>query len=114
MADSLSQSIFRVDPRSGQTVRIDVGGGPNPLPNADGLVLDGSTLYVVQNFLNRIAAIELATDLTSGVITEYLTTPRLDVPTTAAIFGSSLYTINARFGTPPNPEAEYHVVKVPR
>ena len=114
MADSLSQSIFRVDSHTGQTVRIDVGGGSHPLPNADGLVLDGATLYVVQNFLNRIAVIELAPDLKSGVITEYLTAPGLDVPTTAAIFGSSLYAINARFGVPPTPETEYHVVKVPR
>jgi sugar lactone lactonase YvrE len=114
LADSLTQSIFRVHSHTGQTVRIDVGGSSNPLPNADGLVLDGSTLYVVQNFLNRIAVIELAPDLKSGVITEYLTAPGLDVPTTAALFGSSLYAINARFGVPPTPETEYHVVKVPR
>jgi hypothetical protein len=51
------------------------------------LALDGSTLYVVQNFLNRLAVIALAPDLKSGV-------PQEPHRATAAIFGSSLYAIN--------------------
>jgi hypothetical protein len=111
LVNSFTETLFRVDPRTGVTVRIDLG---EAMPNGDGLVLDGSTLYVVQNFLNRIAVVDLAPDLTSGVISEYLTAPGLDVPTTAALFGSSLYAVNARFGVPLTAETQYHVVKVPR
>jgi hypothetical protein len=34
------------------------------------------------------------------------------VPTTAALFGSDLYVVNARLSTPITPETEYNVVKV--
>jgi sugar lactone lactonase YvrE len=47
-------------------VAVNLGGGL--LPNADGLLLDGKTLYVVQNFRNQIAVVELSPDYLSGTI----------------------------------------------
>jgi hypothetical protein len=83
------------------------------LPNGDGIVLEGRTLYLVQNRLNQIAVIELEPDLTAGVLVDVLTSPYFDVPTTAAAsFGRSLYAVNARFGTPPTPATQYEVVQV--
>jgi hypothetical protein len=35
------------------------------------------------------------------------------VPTTIAAFGHALYVVNARFGTPPTPDTQYEVVRVP-
>ncbi len=51
-----------------------------------------------------MAVVELATDLSSGMIVDQLT-GNFDVPTTVARFGSSLYVVNARFGRrqPPVP-----------
>jgi hypothetical protein len=35
------------------------------------------------------------------------------VPTTIAAFGDALYAVNARFDTPPTPDTDYDVVRVP-
>jgi hypothetical protein len=59
--------------------------------------------------------IRLSPDLTSGSVADYLTTdPGLDIPTTIAEFGNSLYAVNARFSTPPGPTVDYWVTKVPK
>jgi hypothetical protein len=99
-----------VDPTSGDATRIDLGG--DAVPNGDGLLLTGRTLYVVQNFLNQIAVVQLDPGLASGEIQRVITDPRFDIPTTVADFGASLYVVNARFSTPPTPDTEYTVVKV--
>lgn len=112
VANSAAQMIYRVDPASGDAVEIDLGGAS--LPNADGLVLIGHTLYVVQNQLHQIAVVELAPDFTSGAVVDTITNDAFRVPTTAAHFGNALYAVNARFGTPPGPDVEYEIVRVER
>lgn len=102
--------LFRVDPDSGEALEIDLG--DDSVPNGDGILLDGQTLYVVQNQLNKIAVVELSDDFTSGEIVDEIMHDEFDVPTTIAEFGNSLYAVNARFGTPPTEETEYWVVKV--
>jgi hypothetical protein len=84
------------------------------LPSGDGLVLAGNTLYVVQNSLNQIAVIELNGSLTAGILVDTITDGAFDVPTTAALFGSKLYAVNARFSTPPTPDTECDIVQVER
>lgn len=112
IANSAAQMIYRVDPASGDAVEIDLGGAS--LPNADGLVLIGHTLYVVQNQLHQIAVVELAPDFTSGAVVETITNDAFRVPTTAARFGNALYAVNARFDIPPSPDVEYEIVRVER
>lgn len=102
--------LFRIDPGSGETDEIEVEGGP--LTNGDGLLRRGRILYVVQNCSNQVAAVRLDRTSESGRVTGTLTRPELDVPTTVAAFGSALYTVNARFGTPPTPETRYDVVRL--
>jgi hypothetical protein len=82
------------------------------MTNGDGLLLDGRTLYVVQNRLNQISVIELSRDLTQGEVVDVITSPHFDVPTTIDDFGPLLYAVNARFGTPPAPDTDYTVVQV--
>jgi hypothetical protein len=84
------------------------------VPNGDGLLLLGHTLYVVQNRLNQIAVVALSPDLRSGTIERVITDADLAVPTTVDVFGSSLYAVNARFGVTPGPNVSYQVVRVPR
>jgi hypothetical protein len=103
--------LYNVDPATGVATRIDLHGGA--VPNGDGILLEGKTLYVVQNQLNKIAVIELNSDFTAGTIVDTITSPAFRVPTTIARFGDALYAVNARFGTPPA-GAEYEVVRVPR
>lgn len=104
--------LYRVDPATGEATLIDLAGGT--VPNGDGLLLIGHTLYVVQNRLNQIAVVRLAGDFTSGKITDTITDPAFRVPTTVAAHGSALYAVNARFGTTPTPDTEYEIVRVRR
>ncbi len=102
--------LFTIDPRSGVTDEIDLGGAS--VADGDGLLLRGRTLYVVQNRLNKIAVVRLSKNLRSGRIVRELTNPAFDVPTTLAKSKRGLYTVNARFGTPPSPDNRYDIVKV--
>lgn len=112
IVNSSEGALYKVDPVTGDATRIDLGGGS--VPNGDGLLLQGKTLYVVQNQLNQIAVVRLKSDFTSGSIVNTITSELFRVPTTIARFGNSLYAVNARFGTPPTPDTEYEVVRVPR
>jgi hypothetical protein len=103
-------ALYAIDPDTGEATRIDLGGAA--MTNGDGLLLDGRTLYVVQNRLNQISVIELSRDLTQGEVVDVITSPHFDVPTTIDDFGPLLYAVNARFGTPPAPDTDYTVVQV--
>jgi hypothetical protein len=82
------------------------------VPNGDGILLDGKTLYVVQNRLNLVAKIALSSNLRSGRVVTRISNPAFDVPTTIAEHGSRLYAVNARFGTPSPTTATYSVVQI--
>ncbi len=104
--------LFTVNPDTRESSEIDLGGAD--ITNGDGILLEGSTLYVVQNRTNQIAVVELSGDLSSGTVSSTLTNPDFDVPTTVAGFDNALYVVNARFGTEPGPDTAYVIVKVER
>jgi hypothetical protein len=104
--------LFTVDPISGVTKRIDLGA--EIMTNGDGLLLEGQTLFVVQNRLNQVAVIDLAPDLASGTVRTRLTNPAFDVPTTMTAAGKSLYAVNARFGVQVTADTTYSVVRFDR
>jgi hypothetical protein len=105
--------LFRVNPRTGVTREIDLGGAN--VVNGDGILLEGRTLYVVQNRSNQIAVVKLSHRLKRGTIKRVITDPLFDVPTTIDDVGDLLYAVNARFGTtgttPPS-AAAYNLVRV--
>jgi len=106
IGQSSAGHLYRVDTATYNVVPIDLIGGD--VLNADGLLLDGRTLYVVQNANNRIAVVELSPDFLSGAITRYITepfasNPATKVPTTIAEFGNALYAVTGGF-TPPAPD----------
>jgi len=104
--------LFRVDPATGVTTAVDLGGAL--LPNGDGLLLLGRTLVVVQNLRNQVTVITLNRSGTAGTVERVITDPRFDTPTGAATFGHRLYLVNARFTTPADPTTPYTAVAVPR
>jgi len=110
IVNSVDGALYNVDPMTGNATLIDLGG--DAVPAGDGILLEGKTLFVVQNQFNQIAVVQLSPDLTSGTILDTITSPNFRVPTTIARFGNSLYAVNARFGTPPTPDTEYEVVRV--
>ncbi|MFV2057617.1 MAG: SMP-30/gluconolactonase/LRE family protein [Thiohalomonadales bacterium] len=114
-----SGQLFSVNPRSGYTTEIMISGGD--LINGDGLVLHDDYLYVVQNFTNQIAVVELSEDHRLGTIINILSHPEFRVPTTAVKFGHALYAINARFDiapppffsdNPSDPNTTFNIIKV--
>ena len=111
IVNSTQGALYRVDPKSGVATLIDLGTGA--VPNGDGILLKGKTLYVVQNQLNQIAVVKLNSKFNAGNIVTTITSLLFRVPTTVAGFGGDLYVVNARFGTPPTPDTEYEVVRGP-
>ena len=103
-------ALYRFDTEFEETIEIELGGAT--VNFGDGLLLEGKTLYVVQNQLNEIAVVQLAPDLYSGEVVGTLTNENFDIPTTVAGFGNALYAVNARFGTPATPDTEYDVVRL--
>ncbi len=110
--NSTSGGLFLIDARSGEVTAVEVEGGP--LTFGDGILLKGSTLYVVRNQLNLVAVVRLSRHLARGVVVDELTGDT-DVPTTIARFGSSLYVVNAAFRPPGEPPAtEFWVTRIRR
>ena len=109
---SATGTLYRIDPATGDATVVDLGG--YPLVNGDGMLLVGRTLYVVQNRLNQVAVVNLDRAGTTGEVTEVLTSPTFDVPTTVAAHGDGLYLPNARFTTPPTPSTPYGVTRLDR
>lgn len=119
LANSARAELYLVDPGTGYATVIDLNG--DSVPAGDGILLDGKTLYVVQNTLNQIAVVELDPGFTSGKVVGYLTSDFFRVPTTVAGFGNSLYAVNARFDVAqppfpglaePQPDLEFEVVRI--
>jgi len=107
--NSTAGELYRIDASTLDVSTIELGGAS---VNGDGILLAGHTLYVVRNQGN-VAVIHLAPDLSHGTVVDQLTGD-LDVPTTVARFGSSLYVVNARFGTDDEPPIEYWVTRLDR
>ncbi len=103
--------LFTVNADTGVASLIDLAG--EFVPNGDGILLDGSTLYVVQNQLNQLAVVALSDDLTSGTVDKRVPLFDVSVPTTIDRYGDRLYVVNARFGQPMTPETPYWVTGFP-
>lgn len=103
-------TLYRIDTASWEATPIDLGG--EAVPSGDGLLLQGRTLYVVQNVLNQIAVVKLEPGWASGTVMDRLMDPDFRVPTTVAGFGDALYAVNARFDITPGPDTEFEVVRV--
>jgi hypothetical protein len=101
-------SLLKIDPETGVADTIELTGGD--ATNGDELLLEGQTLYVVQNQLNRVAVVHLGPDFASGTVLGHLTHPAFSVPTTIDKVSGRLYLPNARFGVPSPDTAAYQVV----
>jgi sugar lactone lactonase YvrE len=105
--------LYRIDTATHAVAAIELG--TDDVCSGDGILLDGNTLYVVQNVMNRIAVVALSPDYLSGRITRYITepfasNPTTKVPTTLAEFGNFLYAVTAGFA-PPAPDSVVRLLK---
>jgi sugar lactone lactonase YvrE len=109
---TVNGKLYRIEPATGATKQISLGS--ESVPNGDGILLTGKTLYVVQNQQNTIAVISLAGDLGTGAgaLLTRLTDSDFSVPTTIDDLGRRLYAVNARFGVADPATATYQVVQL--
>ena len=114
--------LFDVNAATGVADRIEVSGGDGELINADGMLLKGRKLHVVENRddpdpnaagVGVISVVKLARNLASGRIATTIHTELFQVPTTIARSGGRDYVVNAKFALP-NPDGSFEVVKVPK
>jgi hypothetical protein len=90
--------LYRVDTASGEASPLEIEGAEPLFPDGDGLYLDDRTLYIMQNFSDKIAVVQLSGDLTGGRFIKNIPgvgAPNpLNVATTIIGFGNYLYAIN--------------------
>lgn len=103
--------LFTIDPDTGVTDRIELENGET-VPNGDGILFDGRTLWVIQNRLNLLAEVRLEGGYESGKVVSRTGNPEFDVPSTFDQSGNSFYFVNARFGTPTTPDTEYWITGI--
>ena len=93
--------LYLVDAATGEASPLEIEGAEQLFMNGDGLYLDGRTLYILQNFSNKIAVVQLSGDLTQGHhvrnIPDHAASNPLNIATTIIGFGDSLYAINTHF-----------------
>lgn len=106
VAHTANEALYTVDPDSGSSA--DITG--TKLPNVDGIVVKGNTLWAVQNMLNQVSRVRLDSRLDSFEVRDVITSPDFQIPTTAAVFGDTLAVVNAKFGVPG--ASKYEVVLV--
>ena len=107
-----SGTLYRIDIASRDVSQIDLGG--ETVDSGDGLVLDGTTLYVVQNGPDQVSVVELSDDLSAGTVTGVLEDERLTDAATAAQVGDVLLVTNAQFSAMQGePELPFTVSVVP-
>lgn len=88
--------LFKIDVATKAVAAIDTSGGD--LTTADGLVLDGDTLYVIRQGAQEIVNVRLNADLTRGTVVSRFT-DGLAWPATAARVGEDLVVVNTQFNT---------------
>jgi sugar lactone lactonase YvrE len=114
VVNSAKGELYTVDPDTGSSALIDLGG--EFVFTGDGILLQGRTLYVLQNggapgVPNQIAVVKLSGNLVRGKIVDTITDPAFDTATTVAIKGDQLAVVNAvDFGS--SPFDDYKVVLV--
>lgn len=90
--------------------RIAVDG---PLPGADGLVINGRTLYSVAGPAG-VVTLRLDGPATTATVVETRPVPGSVTPTTAALRGGSLYVVDAKFPFFGDPTVPFVTTAIPR
>jgi len=107
--------LYRVDTATGHASPLEIEGAEQLFPDGDGLYLDGRTLYIMQNFSDKIAVVQLSGDLSGGEFIKNIPGEGefnpLNVATTIIGFGNSIYAINTNiferiFGNPAEVQSE--------
>ncbi len=89
--------LYLVNTESGAASPVNVQGDEQLFADGDGLYMDGRTLYIMQNFAQKIAVVDLSDDLTRGTFIKNIVSDDFSIPTTITGFGNCIYAINTHF-----------------
>lgn len=109
--NSAAGGLWQVDPETGAVKAIPVTGGT--IIAGDGIERSGRTLYVVRGSgQQEVSVLKLARNRDGWTATwvKALTSPALDVPSTATLVGRTLWAVNARFGVADPSTAAFAIV----
>jgi len=92
-------TLYRIDTENDYTtVAIEVSNQDDVyFQYGDGLLLDDETLYVCQNFANKIAVIDLDSNMETGEFVKDIVSGAFQEPATIADKGGFIYAVNAYF-----------------
>lgn len=102
--------LWRIDLATKAVVPVDLGS--TSIVNADGIVLRGHKLWVVQNFTRQISELKLDGDWASGKLVSVTPTPPNRTFTTAKIAKGHLLVVDSQFGFAPPFAAQDRVVVI--
>ncbi|MDH5539994.1 MAG: hypothetical protein OEY03_11380, partial [Rhizobacter sp.] len=108
VAQGTTGRLWRVDLATREITQVDLG--PASIVNADGIVLRGHTLWVVQNFVRQISELALDGDWASGRLVAVTPTAANRTFTTAKIAKGRLLMVDSQFGFAPPFAAQDRVV----
>lgn len=91
--------LWRIDLATRQVTKVDLRGAA--VPNADGIVLHGRNLWVVQNFLRQVSRFRLDHGWAAARLRRVQATPADRTLTTAKLLGGRLLAVDSQFGFPP-------------
>jgi hypothetical protein len=112
VGQSNTGELFAVDPATGDSIRLLPDDSINA---ADGLLLVGNKLYVVQNQLNTVSIWKIRGGSVTmvGSLGGADSDLELDVPTTVAFAGGALWAANARFGVADPTVEPFWITRIP-
>lgn len=111
VAQGTTGRLWRIDLATKEVVQVDLGSAS--LVNADGIVLRGHTLWVVQNFMRQVTELKLDGDWASGEPVSVTPTPANRTFTTAKIAQGRLLIVDSQFGFAPPFAAQDRVLVRP-
>lgn len=96
VAHSGNSALYTVSPRTGASTEIT----GVKVPNVDGILVKGDTVWAVQNMSNQISRLRVNFHESTSKLREVIKSTNFNVPTTAALFDDTLAAVNAKFGVP--------------
>ena len=101
--------LWRITLANKAVREVNLGG--KRITGADGIVLRGNTLWVIQNFPRKLTEIRLSRRWTQGRVTSTMDTDRNRVLTTGVLFGPRLLAVDSKFDENPA-KPPYEVVSI--
>jgi len=95
VAQGNTGKIYRIEVASKSITEINLGG--QAMTGADGILLDGQTLYIARNSAGLLVTIAMSNDMASGTVVSSATDPSFGFPTTLAKAGNRLLVVNSQF-----------------